>query len=142
MTVPSPPPIVVDLTWQGGMRFAARSDAAEFILDGPGNSVPTPVQALAGSLAACMGIDLVQILTKGRHPLKALQVHLVGNRRGEEPKYFTEVTLHFAITGDVPSEAVERAIELSHEKYCSVWHSLRQDIAFRTTYEICKDAAC
>jgi uncharacterized OsmC-like protein len=37
---------------------------------------------------------------------------------------------------------VERAIELSHEKYCSVWHSLRQDIAFRTTYEICKDAAC
>jgi putative redox protein len=87
-----------------------------------------------------MGIDLVQILTKGRHPLKALQVHLVGNRRGEEPKYFTEVTLHFAITGDVPPEAVERAIELSHEKYCSVWHSLRQDIAFRTTYEICKDA--
>ena len=65
MTAPSPPPIVVDLTWQGGMRFAARSDAAEFILDGPGNSVPTPVQALAGSLAACMGIDLVQILTKG-----------------------------------------------------------------------------
>jgi putative redox protein len=141
MTVPAPPPIVVDLTWQGGLRFAARSDAAEFILDGPGNSVPTPVQALAGSLAACMSIDLVQILTKGRHPLKALQVHLVGNRRGEAPKYFTEVTLHFAITGDVPPEAVERAIELSHEKYCSVWHSLRQDIAFRTTYEIRDNAA-
>ena len=142
MTAPSPPPIVVDLTWQGGMRFAARSDAAEFVMDGPGNTVPTPVQALAGSLAACMGIDLVQILTKGRHPLKALQAHLVGNRRGEEPKYFTEVTLHFTVTGDVPPEAVERAIELSHEKYCSVWHSLRQDIALRTTYEIHKDAGC
>ena len=137
----SPPPIVVDLTWQGGLRFAARSDAAEFILDGPGNPVPTPVQALAGSLAACMGIDLVQILTKGRHPLKALKMHLVGNRRGKEPKYFTEVTLHFAITGNVPPDAVERAIELSHEKYCSVWHSLRQDIAFRTTYEIRDNAA-
>ena len=141
MTAPAPPPIVVDLTWQGGMRFVARSAAAEFVLDGPGNSVPTPVQALAGSLAACMGIDLVQILTRGRHPLKALQAHLVGNRRGEEPKYFTEVTLHFAITGNVPPEAVERAIELSHEKYCSVWHSLRQDIAFRTTYEIRDHAA-
>jgi len=137
----SPPPIVVDLTWQGGLRFAARSDAAEFVMDGPGNPVPTPVQALAGSLAACMGIDLVQILTKGRHPLKALKMHLVGNRRGKEPKYFTEVTLHFAITGNVPPDAVERAIELSHEKYCSVWHSLRQDIAFRTTYEIRDNAA-
>jgi putative redox protein len=141
MTALSPPPIVVDLTWQGGMRFAARSDAAEFVMDGPGNPVPTPVQALAGSLAACMGIDLVQILTKGHHPLKALQMHLVGNRRGEEPKYFTEVTLHFAVTGNVPPDAVERAIELSHEKYCSVWHSLRQDIAFRTTYEIRDHAA-
>ena len=141
MTALSPPPIVVDLTWQGGLRFAARSDAAEFVMDGPGNPVPTPVQALAGSLAACMGIDLVQILTKGRHPLKALKMHLVGNRRGKEPKYFTEVTLHFAITGNVPPDAVERAIELSHEKYCSVWHSLRQDIAFRTTYEIRDNAA-
>jgi putative redox protein len=141
MTVPTIPPIVVDLTWQGGMRFAARSGTAEFVLDGPGNAVPTPVQALAGSLAACMGIDLVQILTKGRHPLTALQAQLVGNRRSEEPKCFTEVTLHFAIRGDVPADAVERAIALSREKYCSVWHSLRQDIALHTTYEIHKDDA-
>jgi putative redox protein len=141
MTVPTIPPIVVDLTWQGGMRFAVRSGTAEFVLDGPGNTVPTPVQALAGSLAACMGIDLVQILTKGRHPLKALQAHLFGNRRSEEPKRFTEVTLHFAIGGDVPADAVERAVALSREKYCSVWHSLRQDIALHTTYEIHKDDA-
>ena len=139
MTTPGLPPIVVDLTWQGGMRFAARSGTAEFILDGPGNAVPTPVEALAGSLAACMGIDLVQILTKGRYPLKALQTHLVGNRREEAPKRFTDVTLHFAISGDVPADAVERAIALSREKYCSVWHSLRQDIDFRTTYDICRD---
>jgi len=141
VTAPSLPPIVVDLTWQGGMRFAARSGTTEFVLDGPGNTVPTPVQALAGSLAACMGIDLVQILTKGRHPLKALHAHLVGNRRSEEPKRFTEVTLHFAIRADVPADAVERAIALSREKYCSVWQSLRQDIALHTTYEIHKDDA-
>ena len=139
MAAPSPPPIVVDLSWQGGMRFACRSEAAQFILDGPGNTVPTPVQALAGSLAACMGIDLVQILTKGRHALKDLQAHLAGDRRGDEPKYFTRITLHFTITGDVPAEAVERAIALSHEKYCSVWHSLRRDIELATSYEICKE---
>ena len=139
MTVPNLPPILVDMTWQGGMRFAARSDTAKFILDGPGNTDPTPVQALAGSLAACMGIDLVQILTKGRHPLKALQARLVGNRRGEEPKHFTQFTLHFTIAGDIPPEAAERAIALSHEKYCSVWHSLRQDIDLQTTYEIGKE---
>jgi putative redox protein len=120
------------------MRFAARSEAAEFVLDGPGNTAPTPVQALAASLAACMGIDLVEVLTKGRHPLVALQAHLVGNRRGETPKYFTEITLHFVVTGDIPADAVERAIALSHDKYCSVWHSLRQDLDLRTTYEIHK----
>jgi putative redox protein len=120
------------------MRFAARSEAAAFVLDGPGSSAPTPVQALAGSLAACMGIDLVQILTKGHHPLEALRAHLVGNRRSETPKYFTEITLHFEITGDVPPDAVERAIALSHDKYCSVWHSLRKDLHLRTTYEIRK----
>jgi putative redox protein len=136
MSVPSPPPIVADLAWEGGMRFAVRSEAAAFVLDGPGNTVPTPVQALAGSLAACMGIDLVQILTKGRHPLQALAVRLTGNRRGDEPKYFTDIALHFTLAGDVPPEAVQRAIDLSHEKYCSVWHSLRQDIDLRTTFEI------
>lgn len=141
MTVPNLPPIVVDLTWQGGMRFAARSATAEFVLNGPGNTDPTPVQALAGSLAACMGIDLVQILTKGRHALESLQLRLVGDRRGEEPKRFTQITLHFTIAGDVPPEAVERAIALSHEKYCSVWHSLRQDIDLQTTYEIIKQDA-
>jgi putative redox protein len=141
MTATNPPPIVVDLTWHGGMRFAARSDAAAFVLDGPGSSDPTPVQALAASLAACMGIDLVQVLTKGRHPLGALRAHLVGNRRGEAPKYFTDVTLHFVISGDVPPDAVERAIALSREKYCSVWHSLRQDLELRTTYEILEEDA-
>ena len=136
MAVASQPPIVVDLTWQGGMRFAARSEDARFVLDGPGNTSPTPVQALAGSLAACMGIDVVQILTKGRHPLQALQAQMVGDRRGEDPKRFTRMRLHYMISGNVPAEAVERAIALSRERYCSVWHSLGQDIAFETSFEI------
>ena len=136
IVVASQPPIVVDVTWQGGMRFTARSEDASFVLDGPGNAAPTPVQALAGSLAACMGIDVVQILTKSRHPLQALQAQLVGDRRGEDPKRFTRMRLHYTIRGDVPAEAVERAIALSRERYCSVWKSLRQDIVFETSFEI------
>ena len=117
MTATTTPPIVVDLTWKGGMRFAAQSDKASFTLDGSGDLVPTPIQGLAGCLAACMGIDLVQILTKGRHDFKELQARLVGYRRGEDPRHFFRIRLHFTLTGDVPSEAVERAIALSREKY-------------------------
>jgi putative redox protein len=136
MTAATTPAIVVDLTWQAGMRFAAQSDKAVFTLDGTGDTLPTPVQALAGCLAACMGIDLVQILTKGRHDLRELRAHLVGDRQGEDPKYFTRIRLHFTLTGDVPRDAVERAIALSREKYCSVWHSLRRDLDFHTSFEI------
>lgn len=136
MTATTSPPIVLDLTWEGGMRFAAQSDKASFTLDGSGDSVPTPVQGLAGCLAVCMGIDLVQILTKGRHDLRTLRAHLVGDRRGEDPKHFTRIRLHFTLTGDVPREAMERAIALSREKYCSVWHSLRRDIDFQATFEV------
>ena len=130
------PPITLDLTWQGGMRFAGQSGTAQIVLNGPGNPEPTPVQGLAFSLAACMGIDLVQILTKGRHELRTLRIHLEGERRDVEPKHFTRIRLHFTVTGDVPPEAVERAVALSREKYCSVWLSLRQDIDLSTTLNI------
>ena len=46
------------------------------------------------------------------------------------------MALHFRLEGEVPAHAVERAIALSHDKYCSVWHSLRQDIAFETSFEV------
>jgi putative redox protein len=135
------PNITLDLAWQGGMRFSGQAGSAALTLDGPGTDAPTPVQALAFSLAACMGIDLVQILTKGRFTLTELHGRLEGERRVEEPKYFTRVSLHFSIQGDPTPEAVDRAIALSREKYCSVWHSLRQDIDLRITYELTKAPA-
>ncbi len=136
MAAPSVPPLALDLTWEAGTRFAGQSGTARIVLNGPGNPEPTPVQALAFGLAACMGIDLVQILTKGRHEPKALRIHLEGERRDVEPKHFTRFRLHFRLTGDAPAEAVERAIALSREKYCSVWLSLRQDIELATSFEI------
>lgn len=132
----SKPPIDVSLVWQGHLTFEATSADARMTLDCDGQAGPSPVQALAMSLAGCMAIDVVDIITKGRHLLTGLSCHLVGQRREEIPRYFTGITLHFVVSGHVPKEAVQRAIDLSHEKYCSVWHSLRQDIDMSTTFEI------
>ena len=83
-----------------------------------------------------MAIDLADIIVKGRHPLTSLEVSLAGTRRGDPPHYFTAFTLRFSVGGNVPAHAIERAIELSREKYCSVWHSLRRDIQLETSYEV------
>jgi putative redox protein len=93
------------------------------------------VQSLAASLAGCMAADVVDILIKGRSTLKAFSARLDGQRAAEPPKRLLAVRLHFTVTGDVPADRVERAISLSREKYCSVWHSLRQEIDFQTSFE-------
>jgi len=55
---------------------------------------------------------------------------------GERPRSFVSFTMHFVVTGAVPDQAMERAIQLSRDKYCSVWHSLRQDILLDTSFEV------
>jgi putative redox protein len=130
------PPTVVDLTWVGGYTFTGISDKASITLDSPGLAGPSPVQALAFGLAGCMAMDLVHILTKGRHSFRALRSHLVADRSQDDPHRILSMALHFTIEGDVTADAVERAIALSRERYCSVWHSMRQDIAFTVTHDI------
>lgn len=88
------------------------------------------------ALAGCMAIDVADIVIKGRHPLRALEAKISGERAQDPPRRFTRFTLHFVVTGDVPAHAVERAIQLSRDKYCSVWHSLRQDIDLNTSFEV------
>jgi putative redox protein len=94
------------------------------------------MQALAFALAGCMAMDVVHVLAKSRVDLRGLRTDLTGERSPENPHRFTAVTLHFTVTGNVPDDKVERAIALSREKYCSVWHSMRQDIDLTVTYEI------
>jgi len=130
------PPITATLTWQGGLRFAARTATAGIVLDSDATAGPSPPEAVAMALAGCMTIDVADILTKGRHSFTALAATIVGHRRHEPPSHFVRFTLHFVIGGNVPDFAVERAILLSREKYCSVWHSLRQDIEFETSFEV------
>jgi len=130
------PPITANLTWQGGLRFAARTGTTEIMLDSESSAGPSPVQAVAMALAGCMAIDVADIVTKGRHPFTALEATIVGQRREDPPSHFVSFTLHFIITGAVPGQAMERAIQLSRDKYCSVWHSLRQDLQFDTSFEV------
>lgn len=132
----SRPPIHSTLTWQGDLRFRAVTGANEIIFDSESQAGPSPPQAVAMALAGCMAIDLADIVIKGRHPLTALEARLAGERAEDPPRRFTRFTLHFVVTGAVPEHAVERAIRLSRDKYCSVWHSLRQDIQLDTTFEV------
>jgi putative redox protein len=134
--VPAKPPTIVDLTWIDALKFSGKSDRASVVLDSAGVAGPSPVQALGFALAGCMTVDLAHILGKGRHQLRALSSRLTADRSPHDPHRFVRVALHFEIEGDVPPDAVERAIALSHDKYCSVWHSMRQDIAFTTSYGI------
>jgi putative redox protein len=132
---PGKPPVVVDLAWEGALRFRGATGPVTVTVDSDGKAGPSPVQALALALAGCMSVDVVHILQKGRQPLAGLRAHLVAERAPEDPHRLVRVDLRFTVAGDVPAEKVERAIALSQEKYCSVWHSLRQDIAFTTSFE-------
>lgn len=129
-------PVVVDLVWEGELRFAARSGEASLTLDSAGMAGPSPVQALAASLAGCMAMDIAHILNKARLPLRGLRAHLVGRRAQTDPKRILAVDLGFEVEGTVPTENVERAIALSRDKYCSVWATLNPDIDFKTSFTI------
>ena len=130
------PPTVVDLVWDGRLMFTAREGGREWLLDGRNEAGPSPVAALAGSLAGCMAIDIVLILTKGRFDVRSFSARLTGRRADTEPRRFVAIDLSISLDTSAPAEQVDRAIALSREKYCSVWHSLRQDIEFNVTFDI------
>lgn len=130
------PPTIVDLLWTEELTFGARTSHSALIVDSSGNAGPSPVELLGVALASCMSVDLAHILTRGRHPFRGLRSRLVAERHPDEPHRFTAVTLHFAVEGVVPRDAVARAIQLSRDKYCSVWHSLRQDIDLQVTFDL------
>lgn len=125
------------LTWQGGQRFSGTSDGGVSItMDGRREAGPSPVQAVAFALAGCMAIDVVDVIEKGRLPVKALTCDMGVFRADGTPRKITGFDLHFAVEGDVPGDRIERAIELSREKYCSVWHSLHPAIDFKTRFTV------
>lgn len=120
----------VSVTWKEGMRFEGRTEGgAVTSIDGEGTLSPSPTLMLLEALAGCAGIDVVEILRKGRHDVEGLVVEATGTRRTETPRYFTRVELVFRLRGDVDRGAAERAVDLSLERYCSVLHSLRAELS-------------
>ena len=134
------PPTTLELVWEHDLVLGGRSGTASMTLDSASVEGPSPVQALGFALAGCMAMDVVHILRKGRHDLKGLKVALAAERAAEDPHRITSVKLDYTINGDVPKDQVQRAIDLSRDKYCSVWHSMRQDIPLEATFTIVNKA--
>jgi putative redox protein len=126
----------VELVWTHELVFDGKSGDTTITLDSASAEGPSPMQALGFALAACMAMDVVHILKKGRHDLRGLKVDLTAQRAQEQPHRFTDVALQYVVIGDVPAEHIQRAIDLSRAKYCSVWHSLRQDIGLTVTFTV------
>jgi putative redox protein len=130
------PPVTVDLEWRGELRFAGSSGAHHVLLDSAEKAGPSPIQALGLALAGCMAMDVAHILVKGRSTIQSMTVSFTGRRADEPPRRFVDMEARFSLRTDASPDKVERAIALSREKYCSVWHSMREDIAFRTSFEV------
>jgi putative redox protein len=124
----------VSLRWNGDLAFVATARDHALVVDGDSRTGLSPVELLGVSLATCMGHRRrAHILARGRQDLVGLDVELVADRAPDDPHRFVAARLHFAIRGDVSQAHLDRAIALSREKYCSVWHSLRPDIPLEVT---------
>lgn len=114
-----------DLVFEGGA-----ADGPSLVLDGDGEAGPSPVQALLLSLAACMGADVRYVMKKSRVPLESLEIDIEADRASDHPRRVTHAVLSVRTRG-VPEDAapkLQRAVDLSRDRYCSVLHSLRPDM--------------
>jgi putative redox protein len=120
----------VEVTWAGEHRFdAGRPGGPTSRLDGDGATGQSPVDGLLSALAACSAADVVDIMAKRRTPVERLRVEVRGERREELPRRFMKIELRYIVDGaGIDAPQVERAIALSHEKYCSVGATLAPDL--------------
>ncbi len=126
-----------------GITFAGKADSNHWVMmDGPpefgGSKAGTsPKELLLLSLGGCTGSDVISILTKSRAPVEGFEVHLNTKVNNEHPKVFTEIHVEYVNYGDgVKPKDVERAIELSTTKYCSVTAMLRPAVKLSHSYRI------
>lgn len=119
----------VELDWVAGVEFdAGRPDGPWIRIDGDGKNAPSPFDVFLGALAGCSATDVVSILQKQRTPVQALHVRVESRRVDEVPRRLASAVLHFRIKAPgATSHNVERAVELSVAKYCSVRSSLVAD---------------
>jgi putative redox protein len=133
----------IDWLAASGMAFSAETGSGHLLTmdgapDGGGrNLAPRPMETVLAGTGACAAYDVVTILRRGRHDVRGCRVKVTSVRAASDPKVFTEIALHFVITGAaLPGAAVERAIALSHEKYCSATIMLGKTATITTSFEI------
>ncbi len=121
-----------------GHRFLGINEQGDKVLidgDQPSTGM-RPMELLLSALAGCTAYDVVDIMEKKRQPLARYRVEAVGERTEEHPKRYTHIVLtHYGAGPNVTREALERAVELSHTKYCSVTATLNVHIETRVVVE-------
>lgn len=128
---------------QTGMGFVAQTGSGHFLTmdgaaDGGGNNLaPRPMETVLAGTGGCTAYDVVLILQRGRHDVRGCQVRLTAERAPGDPKVFTKIGFHFVVSGrGLPPAAVERAVALSHERYCSATAMLARTAAIETSFEV------
>ena len=126
-----------------GMGFVAETGSGHVLTmdgapDGGGRDLaPRPMETVLAGTGGCTAYDVVLILKRGRHEVRGCQVRIEADRAETDPKVFTRIHMHFTVTGKgLPAAAVERAIALSHERYCSASIMLGKTAAISASHEI------
>lgn len=123
--------VSVAVRWDQALRFEATGGGGvPTVVDGDGAAGASPVESVLIALASCMAADVVDLLNKMRVPFSGLAVSAEGDRRPEPPRRYTAVRLLYEVDGVAPAsrDKLQRAVDLSREKYCSVLHTLRPDL--------------
>ena len=136
------------LTTRSGMGFVAETGSGHTLVmdgapddakpeNGGRNLAPRPLETVLAGTGGCTAYDVVLILKRGRHAVTGCTVKLTAERADTDPKVFTKILMHFTVTGKgIPAAAVERAIAMSHEKYCSASIMLAKTANITTSFEL------
>ena len=120
-------------------RYSATNEAGDrLVIDGSGGVSlgVRPMEALLASLGSCTAFDVVEILSKRRTPVESYRIELTGERAEEHPRRYTRIHVRHVVSGEgITQKSLERAVELSHDKYCSVAASLNASIEYEAVLE-------
>jgi len=129
--------------WHEGMSFIAQTGSGHLVpMDGAPeagghNWAARPMELLLAGAGGCTSFDVISILKKSRQDIRGCEVKLTAERAAEDPKVFTQILLHFIVTGrGLKPETVERAVKLSAEKYCSASIMLGKTAEMKHSFEI------
>jgi putative redox protein len=124
------------LTWDKDLIFIGRTNRGyEVEYDAQQQWGCSPTETLLLSVAGCMGIDMVSFLKKMKVEIRSYKMDILGERNPTPPQYYTSMDMIISVSGTgLTAKKIERAISLSQEKYCSVYHSLRKDLKMKVDY--------